>query len=373
MKKFLLYVFIFVCLLIPGRIGAATISGSSITGASQINVGEELSVTFKINFSGIESGYEKRLGIWLVSFDLIYDDSVFIISGITSPNFDSVIYEDSDSYFVLSDVIESNSASNYCAYGTLYCGNYTATIKFFVKDTNVTSSTIKMTNIEVGLLDMVDNYKEYTEDDLIVLNSAANKNYTVTINKAQSQVVSIPKDITSNNKPKSAEKKTSGENTVTNVDTSSTIKKSDNAFLSSLEIDGYEIKFDKNTNDYTIYIDSDVNSLNIKTTLEDDKASYKIIGADDLKSNDYKVTIEVTSENNTKNTYTINTKINEEKSGVVKNNKSDNNDDKSDSDTGKKLIVYTVIGLVIAIVIAIIVAIVRKIKDRKIDKLFDQL
>lgn len=103
-----MYVFIFVCLLIPGRIGAATISGSSITGASQINVGEELSVTFKINFSGIESGYEKRLGIWLVSFDLIYDDSVFIISGITSPNFDSVIYEDSDSYFVLSDVIESN-------------------------------------------------------------------------------------------------------------------------------------------------------------------------------------------------------------------------------------------------------------------------
>lgn len=373
MKKFLLYVLVFVCLLIPVKICAATISGASITGANQTNVGEELSVSFKINFSGIESGYEKTLGIWLVSFDLIYDESVFIISGITTPNFDSAVYEDNGSYFVLSDVIESNSASNYCAYGALYCGNYTATIKFFVKDTSVTSSTIKMTNIEVGLLDMIDDNKEYTEDDLIVLNSVANKNYTVTINKAQSQVVSVPKDITSNSKPKSVEKKTSNENTVANQVKSSTIKKSDNAFLSSLEIDGYEIKFDKSTNDYTIYIDSDVNSLNIKTTLEDDKASYKIIGADDLKSNDYKVIIEVTSENNTKNTYIINTKINEEKNEIVKKNNKDNNDDKSDTNTAKNLIVYIVIGLGIAIVIAIIVAIVRKIKDRKIDKLFDQL
>jgi hypothetical protein len=64
-------------------------------------------------------------------------------------------------------------------------------------------------------------------------------------------------------------------------------------------------------------LDDDENSLNITAVPDDSKAKVEVTGADDLKENDYTVTIKVTAENGNTKTYTIKSdfkeKIEEEK------------------------------------------------------------
>ena len=63
-----------------------------------------------------------------------------------------------------------------------------------------------------------------------------------------------------------------------NVATPVTYYYSSNNYLKSLEIDGYEITFNKETNEYTITVKSDVTSLDIKAIPEDSRARVEITG-----------------------------------------------------------------------------------------------
>ena len=74
-------------------------------------------------------------------------------------------------------------------------------------------------------------------------------------------------------------------------------KTKDNVYLKSLEIEGYKIKFKKYYADYNIFIEDDINELNITALPDDENATVNIIGADNLKENEYKVKIEVISPN----------------------------------------------------------------------------
>ena len=80
---------------------------------------------------------------------------------------------------------------------------------------------------------------------------------------------------------------------------------SNNNYLSSLEIEGVNINFDKNTLNYSINVENSVEKLNIKYTLEDQKANVVIENNDALKIGLNDILIKVTAENGETKTYTL--------------------------------------------------------------------
>lgn len=157
--------------------------------------------------------------------------------------------------------------------------------------------------------------------------------------------------------------------------------KSKNKFLKSLEIEGVEFEFDRKKTDYTISVDEDVNKLNIKAIPEDEKATYRIIGADNLSLNKNIVRIEVTAEDKTKQTYYI--KVRYDKENTVKEDFSssiqDSSEEKKNSTTGKKtekkenILMWIGIGIGAFIGIVLIILIIFKIADCSIDKKLQSL
>ena len=91
-----------------------------------------------------------------------------------------------------------------------------------------------------------------------------------------------------------------------NVATPVTYYYSSNNYLKSLEIDGYEITFNKETNEYKITVKSDVTSLDIKAIPEDSRARVEITGNEKFKKGNNTVTITVTAEDGSTREYKIN-------------------------------------------------------------------
>lgn len=86
--------------------------------------------------------------------------------------------------------------------------------------------------------------------------------------------------------------------------------KSSNNYLSSLTIKDYELSpsFDKNINEYTVTIDSNVKELVIDYEVEDKSAFPYISGNENLKDGSV-IEILVVSEDDKENTYVINVKV----------------------------------------------------------------
>lgn len=84
-------------------------------------------------------------------------------------------------------------------------------------------------------------------------------------------------------------------------------KKSDNAYLKTLTIEGQELipAFNKETTSYTMQVTSDITELNINAEAEDEKASVSIQGNKDLKDGENKLTISVSAEDGTTKIYEI--------------------------------------------------------------------
>ena len=88
---------------------------------------------------------------------------------------------------------------------------------------------------------------------------------------------------------------------------------SKNNYLSSLEIEGYELspQFNKDTLEYSISLDSSVESVNIKAKLEDSKASLSGDGQISLIEGNNRVEVVVTAQNGNVRTYVININVEE--------------------------------------------------------------
>lgn len=369
MKKVAYIIFLFLIMILPFKVGAASIKDSSVLGVSEKKVGEEVSILFKIEFSDIDKNNPKSLGIWLVGYELIFDDTVFSVTDISSSDWVSNVYKENGKYYVLSEV--GPDAKNLCVNGAVFCDDYFVTVDFFIKDTDKASSTIKMGDIEIGLLDMQDEDKEYTLNDLITINSISNKSHTINIKQDSdnNQMVKEPTTIIRDKKPDTSvkeivPKKESNNNQSNNTsnDDESKDNKSSNNYLKSLEVEGYKLEFEKEKNTYEIEVDEVIDSLNISVALEDSNASYKIIGANDLAKNNYQTTIVVTAENGKTNDYTIQVKIN-------KNVGIDTSKNKDKIKIDDKFL----IGGGIFISLVVICFIIISIKNRQIEKALDRL
>lgn len=86
-----------------------------------------------------------------------------------------------------------------------------------------------------------------------------------------------------------------------------TVTKSNNAYLSGLSIDGYNISptFNPNTTSYTLTVPNNVSSVSAKATAQDSKSTVTISGGSALSVGKNNVIIEVTAEDGTKKVYTI--------------------------------------------------------------------
>ena len=76
--------------------------------------------------------------------------------------------------------------------------------------------------------------------------------------------------------------------------------------LKSLSVEGYEIKFDKNTTEYNIEVDSQVTNVKVNAVANHAKAQVKIENTEKLVIGNNKINVVVTAESGTKKTYVIN-------------------------------------------------------------------
>ncbi len=331
MKKLYFLGLFFLCFIIPINIHAIKIDKVSIQGNKEMKPKEDITLDFNIDFKDIESGLDKTLGIWYIN---------------------SVLEEKAtNKIYIFGEVIDNKDDSKYCADGMLYCSsNYTVSVKFHLKDTKKDITSIRMSSIETGLLDMVE-AKEYTEKDAMVIITPDIAVHDITIKQEK------PKNSNTN------------KNTNTNTNTNTT---TESRYLKSLEIEESGIEFKKDVTDYVIYVEKDVNKLNIKAEAEDSKATIEIIGADDLKKSNHQVKVVVTAKDKTKKTYYIKVKEKKVETEPVEKplKKKKKELDKIDSDS---LLKWASIGAGILVAIAIIFFIISKIKDYSIDKKLKKL
>lgn len=364
MKKIILIILSFI--LIPLNINAIEIISTEISGITEKNVGEEFILDFKVNLEKMETDEKKDIGIWLAGFELIFDENVLIASEISSNGFNSYIYKENDKYYVISEVLENSSSPNICSNKILYCGNYEVSIKFYVKDTQLTETTIKMKEIEIGLLDIIDPNKTYTLDDLIELKKDEETIHKIKINKTSEKIEDVPTSITTDNNPiKDSLKETTIE--------SSKEEKSSNAFIKNIFIDNYNLDFKKNKTNYNLKLNENINELDIDVILEDKKSTYKIIGADDIKNNNNEIAIIVTAEDNSILTYTINIKYVSEITDEKLIKEKINIKTTITQYLTQKNLMY--IGIAIGIIVILILLIILKNKreNKKINKLLGEL
>ena len=93
MKKYVITILLFMIMLVPLNIRAASIRDTSIWYDYR-NGRDGLFYFFNISFSGIQKGSGDRLGILLVGYELTLDEDVFIITGVSSNEWDSIVYKE---------------------------------------------------------------------------------------------------------------------------------------------------------------------------------------------------------------------------------------------------------------------------------------
>ena len=129
---------------------------------------------------------------------------------------------------------------------------------------------------------------------------------------------------------------------------------SSNNYLKILDIDGYELEFNRDVTDYQISVDSDVKSLDITAVAEDSRARVEITGNEGFKNGKNTVIIAVKAENGD---------IREYKLLVNKvSNESNLTEIEDSSNTAEKVVI---IILIILVVFGLLYLIFKKDDDDK--------
>ena len=337
MKKIILLI---IMLILPFNVKALNIKETKIIGSSIATAGTQLNMNVHIDFKGFDNE-ENKLGIWVINYEVEFDENDIIIEKIKGGLWDSVLYKENNKYYVQSIINHDNK--NLCFNNMLYCNNYLEEITFFIKTNEEKNIDIKIKDITIGLIDTSINKDKYLEEDLNIIKSVNEAVKTVTIKKANMAI----KEVVMNyelNKPELGE-------IILEEETSN------NNYIKNIYIKDHKINFDKDTETYELEIVDTINSLDIDVLLEDEKAEYKIKGANNIKNNNNKILIEVTATNGETRVYTIN--IKKLVTEVVKKK--------------NKFIVPGIICGGIVLIIVIILMIRSYLYDKKLDKALEEM
>lgn len=108
------------------------------------------------------------------------------------------------------------------------------------------------------------------------------------------------------NKKPSTSKPTNNNNN--NVTTKNEEKKSNNANLSNIKISNIDFTFNKETLEYNLIVENNIETINIEATTEHNKAKLAGNGEQKLDIGENILELKITAEDGTKKTYTINIK-----------------------------------------------------------------
>jgi len=388
-RRFL--ILLMICLLVPFHVKAVDsvmVTGSNITGPGETKVGEEMDLSFSINFSGVGDTGDHAFYIAYIEYDIECNQQVLLPTTFSHDAWNTQVSGDLGRYSVYA-VYDGNDAFSTQCQDEVFCNNINTTIRFYVKQTTDVVTMVKINNVRVWYVDLLsideENLEESIKNNLRQYSIAQNTYKSILIKQTEqteikeptSQIgttqTEVPKTdaIKDNFEAKVAPKISS--NPTSNPNGNQSGEKSNNNFLSSLQIENYDLSFDKNVSDYEIEILKDVNSLNVTAAVEDEKAIQNIIGSDNLEANNHQVKIEVTAENGEKRTYTISAKIKDSsKENLTTTNKKDKNKKKSKKIKIKLKKEHYIIGGII-LFISLIIFIIIKLKDKKIDKALKDL
>ncbi|MDD6223453.1 MAG: cadherin-like beta sandwich domain-containing protein [bacterium] len=372
MKSKLLLVVLSVVIFFPTGVNAASIKSASISSfGSEQEVGSYFYVPFDVSFSGLANDLGGNSGVFLVMLGIQIDDSVLKITNILSDFYDSNVYKDGDTYYILS-IVNTNFTDNKCRDQFLACTDYQAKIQFYLKSDVVQNTDIKLIGVIAGAFSLDPTFETYTLENMEQLEFEKEISKTISVKKAEKQVVidnsknsiviehakpEIKNEIIENSKENSSITSNSNHsNYVSNV------ARSSNANLKSIVVDDYEIDFKADRLYYELTIDQDVSSLIVKVETEDDKATYQVIGADSLQD---EVDIIVKAENGTEQTYVIQILRNSE--NIV------DNLPKNQDSTHVRLDYIIVCGLPVIVAIIISSLVISYLRNRKIDKMLNKL
>lgn len=373
MKKIIAVLF-FLIFFFPMSAKAVVIQTMNINGPTEVMTEGNITLSFDLGFDGLEKGTGRTLGIWVVGIEIVFDDEIFTISNVSTPDFNSQIYEENGKYYLFSEVIENSYSDKYCMHGQLYCSNYSAKITFSLNVDHVPQTGIKMGEIEVGLLDMVDATKEYTLTDVTSIEGTYDYIHLINIKKKEmlpeAPSSNEPTNISPIEKPVSPPIEKPIDKSVENKESTQKTQsvKSSNCFLSSLTVENYPFSFDKNIREYTIYVNEDVDSIKVIANTEASTSTYEITGTDSLNGNINEVIIEITAEDGSKSNYLINVI----KKEVLNSNDIEENSNKKLQLNQTQSIILGIVGIIVVILI-IIIFVIKKKKDIDIDRGLDKL
>lgn len=337
MKKILI---LLIFLLLPFNVKALNIKETKIIGSSIVKAGSQVDMNVHIDFKGFDDE-ENKLGIWVINYEVEFDENDIIIEKINGGTWNSTLYKENNKYYIQSIINRENE--NLCFNDMFYCNSYLESITFFVKTNEEKNIDIKIKDITIGLIDTSIEKDKYSEEDLNIIKSVNEAVKTITIKKTDMAI----KEVTmayETIKPELEEIIIEDE-------------KSNNNYIKNIYIKDYELNFDKEKETYELEILDTINSLDIDVLLEDKDADYRIKGANNIEKNNNKILIEVTATNGETRIYTINIKKLVTKVVKQKN---------------KFIIPGIICGGVILIVI-IILLIRNYLYDKKLDKALEEM
>ena len=352
MKKNLIFIFVLLLIFIPTNAYAGDVKSTSIVGTSTIEKNQELKLTYYINFDGVNKNDPESDGIYQVIFEIMYDKNILKPKKFYAEGFETINYTEGGNTYIISMLKNGIPSKHQCIDKVLFCSSYALEVTYEVISDSVSSTNVGMGDIEIIYSSMTGDDKEIYESYLTSSSSTSQSSKTIKINKRES----------------SSTNKTPNKTTI-----------SINAYLKKLEIDGYKFSFKKDVFEYEIDIDDKVNELKVNVETEDKKATYKILGADDLKKYNNKVFITVMAEDGTTNTYTIRKKEKEKKEEdkkeeiIIEKEKTESPKVNLNFEFKEEHIKIAAIGVGALIGLIIIYNIIRYFIDKKIDKALDDL
>lgn len=287
MKKKSLIIIGIISILFTGSVldvRAGTVN-FSIQGSNTVSVNNNIELTVRAaDITGFNGGLATAQG------DISYDNNYL----------EYVKYQDSSPSLTVSF---GSTTKRFVALGmngeAIKSSEDIITLTFRAKQ--VGSTTVGINNMVVG--------------DVKAISHSANvsvKNITIVDEKKEdnSNDNNDKKDTSSNKGNNSGSKKNNSSNSNKNNSNNSTASnKSSNNLLDSLTINNAKMSptFSKDVTSYSITVPKDVNKLDLDYKLSDSKASVKVVGNDNLKSNKNNVVeIIVTAEDGSTKTYILN-------------------------------------------------------------------
>ena len=355
--------------LMPISIKAVSVKETIIESNDEVIVNEKFEGKVKINFSELDKKSKDGSGIALVFYELIFDDNVIAIDDVTSDDWNTKIYRDKDNkYYALSELSKS-VGDNKCLNDNLYCGDYEVTYSLYVKTKDVKETEIKIGDVIVGVLPITDSKKKLTIEDVVLINVSGKSNKVLKIKDSDKKEIEPKEDIVI----KKDNVEITKEMVLESKNNTYSLSEKDN-YLENIEIDGYDIKFKKYTNDYSLVIKENIKTLNIKVALSNKDATYEILGNDNLVDGSI-IKIEVKAKNDEINTYNIKINKENEEKEMQEETKKEVKTEFLGIHIDFKNLDYKLIGIIVGGIIGLIflIKIILKLRDRKLEKAIKRL